>query len=180
MLEKSEPILKIICLALAGLLLFQVSRLAVGRDPLKDVNVPIPPSPPLQETTQATEKPSTPVQPGAPGMPGMPGMRGATKVSLTGPVQVSVDKIIQSEILGPVVRPPPMALLGIAGKDAMVRGPNGTTGLLRAGGELGGIKLLRIGTNRVLVEHEGQEKELMIFSGFGSETLMSKGKEKQK
>ena len=180
MLEKSESILKIICLALAGLLLFQVSRLAVGRDPLKDVNVPIPPSAPARENTQATEIASPPVPPGMPRMPGMSGMPGGSKVSLPGTVQASVDKITQSEILGPVVRPPPMALLGIAGKDAMVRGPNGKTGLLREGGELGGVKLLRIGTNRVLVEHEGQEKELTIFKGFGSETLMSKGKEKQK
>jgi hypothetical protein len=36
------------------------------------------------------------------------------------------------------------------------------------------VKILRIGTNRVLVEHEGQKKELTLFSGFGSETLLPK------
>ena len=69
-----------------------------------------------------------------------------------------------------------MALLGIAGKDAFLRAPNGQTGLLREGEELGEIKLLRIGTNRVVIEHEHQQKELTLFLGFGSETLLPKGK----
>jgi hypothetical protein len=67
-----------------------------------------------------------------------------------------------------------MALLGIAGRDVILRAPNGQTGLLRAGEELGGVRLLRIGTNRVLIEHEAQQKELTLFSGFGSETLLGK------
>jgi hypothetical protein len=69
-----------------------------------------------------------------------------------------------------------MALLGIAGKDAFIRTPNGQTGLMREGDELGGLKLLRIGTNRVLVEHEQQQSELNIFSGIGSEPLIGKDK----
>ncbi len=93
-------------------------------------------------------------------------------------VQGRIDKITQSEILGPVVRPLPMALMGLAGKDAFIRAPNGQTGLMKEGDELGGLKLLRIGTNRVLVEHESQQKELMLFSGLGSETLMPKSKDK--
>ena len=35
-------------------------------------------------------------------------------------------------------------------------------------------KLLRIGINRVLIEQDGQQKELTIFSGYGSESLLSK------
>ena len=70
-----------------------------------------------------------------------------------------------------------MALLGIAGQHAFLRAPSGQTGLLKEGEELGGVKLLRIGTNRVLIEHEGQQKELSVFSGFGSETLLPKQKE---
>jgi hypothetical protein len=50
--------------------------------------------------------------------------------------------------------------------------------LVREGDVVGGVKLLRIGTNRVLIEHEGQTKELTLFSGFGSETLLPKEKEK--
>jgi hypothetical protein len=71
-----------------------------------------------------------------------------------------------------------MALLGIAGRDAFLRAPNGQTGLLKEGEELGGVKLLRIAHNRVLIEHDGQRKELTMFSGFGSETLIPKEKEK--
>jgi hypothetical protein len=32
----------------------------------------------------------------------------------------------------------------------------------------------------VLIEHEGQQKELSVFSGFGSETLLPKQKENPK
>jgi hypothetical protein len=67
-----------------------------------------------------------------------------------------------------------MALLGIAGNIAFLRAPNGQTGIVKENEELGGIKLLRIGTNRVLVEEEGQKKELTIFSGLGGESLLPK------
>jgi hypothetical protein len=73
-----------------------------------------------------------------------------------------------------------MALLGIAGQDAFLRAPNGQTGLVKEGEELGGVKLLRIGTNRVLIELEGQQKELSVFSGFGSESLLPKQQENSK
>lgn len=88
-------------------------------------------------------------------------------------VQAIIEKIKTSQILGPDIKPPPMALLGIAGKDVFLRGPNGQTGSIREGEELDGVKLLKIGINRVLVEHEKQQKELMIFEGFGSESLLS-------
>lgn len=106
----------------------------------------------------------------------MPGGRGGGP-PLPPLIQSRVDRVVQSEILGPVMRPLPMALLGIAGQDALIRAPNGQTGLVREGEELGGIKLIRIGTNRVLIEQEGQKKELTLFSGFGSETLLLKEKE---
>jgi hypothetical protein len=67
-----------------------------------------------------------------------------------------------------------MALLGIAGKVAFLRSPSGQTGLVKEGDDLGELKLVRIGVNRVLVEQDGQKKELMIFSGFGGETLVPK------
>ena len=106
-----------------------------------------------------------------------PGQRAPTKQVVLPPViQARVDRITQSEILGMVVRPLPMALLGIAGREAFLRAPNGQVGLLREGEELGGVKLLRIGTNRVLIEHEKEQKELMVFAGLGGETLLPKGK----
>jgi hypothetical protein len=92
-------------------------------------------------------------------------------------VLARVDKITDSEILGQVIRPLPMALLGIAGNVAFLRAPSGQTGLVKEGDELSGLKLLRIGVNRVLVEQDGEKKELTIFSGYGSESLLPKQKD---
>ncbi|KAB2664313.1 MAG: hypothetical protein DVB31_09975 [Verrucomicrobia bacterium] len=89
-------------------------------------------------------------------------------------VKARVDRIVQSELFGPVPRPLPMALLGIAGRDAFLRTPGGQSGVVREGAELGGIKLLRIGVNRVLVEENGTPKELTIFNGAGGESLLPK------
>jgi hypothetical protein len=66
-----------------------------------------------------------------------------------------------------------MALLGIAGEDAFLRTASGQTGLVKEGDSLGDLKLLRIGINRVLVEENGEKKELTIFSGYGGESLLT-------
>jgi hypothetical protein len=107
-----------------------------------------------------------------PPMMGGPGGKPAAKLSPE--IQARVDRVVESEILAPVMHPMPMALLGIAGNVAFLRSPSGQTGLVKEGDDLGEIKLLRIGTNRVLVEQDGQKKELMIFSGLGGESLMPK------
>src|SRR6185369_10962562 len=70
-------------------------------------------------------------------------------------IQARVDKITLSELLAPIMRPLPIALLGIAGNNAFLRAPSGQTGMVKEGDELGGMKLIRIGVNRVLIEHEG-------------------------
>jgi hypothetical protein len=70
-----------------------------------------------------------------------------------------------------------MALLGIAGNVAFLRAANGQTGVVKEGDNLGGLKLLQIGTNRVLVEEDGQKQELTIFSGYGGESLLPKQKD---
>jgi hypothetical protein len=106
--------------------------------------------------------------------PMMMGMGGGKASSLAPEIQARVDRVTDSEILAPVVHPMPMALLGIAGNVAFLRSPSGQTGLVKEGDDLGEIKLLHIGTNRVLIEQDGQKKELMIFSGFGGESLLSK------
>ena len=109
-----------------------------------------------------------------PPMMGGPGGRGAAAAKLPPEIQARVDRVTESEILAPVMHPMPMALLGIAGKVAFLRAPSGQTGLVKEGDDLGEIKLLRIGTNRVLVEQDGQKKELMMFSGLGGESLLPK------
>lgn len=98
-----------------------------------------------------------------------PGKRGA---DLPPAMQTRISRITDSEILGPVMRPLPMGLLGIAGEFAFLRSANGQTGLVKEGDSLDDMKLLRIGINRVLIEQAGQKKELMIFSGYGGDSLL--------
>ncbi len=115
--------------------------------------------------------------PGKPGPQPLQAQSSPAKMPELSPlIQARIDKIVQSEILAPFMRPMPMALLGIAGQDAFLRAPNGQTGLLKAGDELAGIKLIRIGINRVLVEQAGEPKELTIFSGLGGESLLPQPK----
>ena len=166
MLDRYERWLKIGCLLLGVALMLQLLRLAAARDPLEDSGMAL--------TSDAFLAPgssnaSTPARsersPGS--SPGIP-------APVPPPVQSRIDKIKESEIFGAIAKPLPMALLGIGGPDAFLRAPDGQTGLLRVGETLGGVKLLQIGTNRVLIEHEGERKELTLFSGFGSESLLPK------
>ena len=285
MLDRSEPILKGICVALAGLLLFQIVRLVLRSDPLAHLNIPaLPTLPPetnapaggtgtnalvasgsgkagtnaahpgaqvagaptnspsgresgtagtndlhsvsaqkgtnsllpiattktvtnsiaeprsgsketnivarpdsartnLSATTSGTTNRGPGVSAGLPpqlaamgmGPPGRPGAMTAPELPLA--IRARVDRITDSEILGPVMRPLPMALLGIAGNVAFLRAANGQTGVVKEGDNLGGLKLLQIGTNRVLVEEDGQKQELTIFSGYGGESLLPKQKD---
>jgi len=89
-------------------------------------------------------------------------------------IQARVDRIYESELFGQVMHPMPAGLMGIAGNMAFLRSSSGQTGLVKEGDSLGEMKLLRIGINRVLVEENGEQKELMIFNGYGGESLLSK------
>jgi hypothetical protein len=89
-------------------------------------------------------------------------------------IQARISRIVDSEILGPVMHPLPMALLGIAGDVAFLRTDSGQSGLVKEGDSLGELKLVKIGINRVLIEQDGQKKELTIFSGYGGESLLPK------
>ena len=109
---------------------------------------------------------------------GMPGGGRAAELPLE--IKARVDRIYESELFGPVMRPMPMALQSIAGNSAFLRSPGGQTGLVKEGDTLGEIKLLRIGINRVLVEQDGKRTELMIFGGYGGESLMPNEKETSK
>ncbi len=188
MLERSEMVLKGTCLALAALVLFQCSRLLMRSGSLARLSIPalpaLPDSSDAQTGGKTTNAPSrTESQKPPANLPPAISARGdrvAPATNLPPAISARIDRITQSEVLGPVIRPLPMALLGIAGRDAFLRAPNGQTGLLKEGEELAGVKLLRIGINRVLIEHEGQQKELSVFSGFGSETLLPKQKENPK
>ncbi|HEX9047174.1 MAG TPA: hypothetical protein VF988_09125 [Verrucomicrobiae bacterium] len=103
---------------------------------------------------------------------GFPGS-GNGSPELPAAVKTRISKIVDSEILAPVMHPLPQALLGIAGNAAFLRSANGQTGLVKEGDSLDDIKLLRIGINRVLIEQGGEKKELTIFDGYGSDSLLS-------
>lgn len=159
MLERLTPIFKIVCLLLAGAILLQLARVASRRNAFAAIQA----GPSLGATT--TLPPST----------NKPG-----PVPVPPEIAARVEKIKESQILGHIMRPPPMALIGIAGRDVILRAPNGQMGIIREGEELGPVKLLEVGVNRVLVLHEGKTNELTLFNGFGSESLLIKGKENSK
>ena len=156
--DRWNRVLRIACFCLAGLVLWQISRLALHR------NTPLPSFDGPFSAYASTAPAATNAGPAKP-------------AELPPAARSRIDRIVQSEILGAVVKPQPMALLGVGGADAFIRTPGGQTVLLREGEENSGVKLIRIGTNRVLIEHEGQRKELMLFSGFGSETLLPRSEQ---
>ena len=104
--------------------------------------------------------------------------RGMVSPELPADIKARVNRIYESEILAQAMHPLPMGLIGIAGDVAFLRSASGQTGLVKEGDTLGDLKLLRIGTNRVLVELAGQKRELMIFEGYGGKSLLpEKGKQ---
>src|SRR6185295_1431995 len=130
MLERFSPLLRIICLLLAGLVLYQIARILARPDSMKHLGVADTFS--VLNITEATPgNPGTNAMKGTNAAPGRSSVKKQTE--LPPAVQARVDRITQSEILGPVIRPLPMALIGIAGKDVFFRAPNGQTGLLREG-----------------------------------------------
>lgn len=185
MLDRAAPLLRALSLGLIVLLVFQLAAIARRRSPLKRTAVPEPATWSPPGATNATNQAASPgapppgMPPGMPrgmGGPGRPGGPGGPS-TLPPEVQARVDRVIQSELLGMIMRPPPMALLGIVGNDVLLRAPNGMSGLVREGAELGGVKILRIGTNRVLVKVDGAEQELTIFNGIGGDSLLSTNKQ---
>ncbi|MFQ5653458.1 MAG: hypothetical protein ACE5GW_01850 [Planctomycetota bacterium] len=87
--------------------------------------------------------------------------------------------IDRSGIFGsvPPTKVSPPKLRGLVGSYAIIVAPDGSSGMVREGGEVGGVKVLRIATNRVLIEHKGERQELTIYSGLGSEPLLEPEKE---
>ena len=151
MLNRSQPFLRLLCLLLAAVILYQLSRLIR----------------PGGQALAAFHPGKIELSPFSPDTNSIPAA-----------VQARLDKIKSSQILGQIITPPKImpALMGIAGRDVFLRAPNGQTGLVQEGEEFGGVKLLRVGTNRVLIEYEGKTNELTVFEGFGSESLLRKEK----
>jgi len=96
------------------------------------------------------------------------------------PLPDKLQAVDTSGIFGvpPKTEGPPV-LLGIAGRHALLAAPNGKKGLVAEGEAFEGVKLLRIGTNRALVEYKGQTQELLLFSGLGGTTLVPPAKKNE-
>jgi len=118
--------------------------------------------------------------PGPPPPPAASAPAAAAQPPGSAPAPAPPDRyttIESSGILGALPQgPPPPALLGLAGAYAIIRTPEGQTDLVAEGGTLGTVKVVRIGINRVLIEHKGKTEELSIFEGLGGQPLIP-GKE---
>jgi len=185
-LERYARVLKLLTFGLLGLIALQAAFLGRGSDPLEDLEagsadlLGIEPAGPAAAADKAA--------PPAPGPGGAAEKSAAEKgAPVPGPgaappageLPDKYKRIASSGIFGlEPTKQVPLALIGLAGAYAIITAPNGQTDLVPEGGELGGVKVLKISTNRALVEYQGKKQELTIFSGLGSESLLPSGKEK--
>ena len=142
------PWIKGLCALLGLVILIQLGKAFGGANPLKGVSAPTPwdSSPPAKDSN--SEAPPASIE-----------------------LQACLQHLERSGALGRTPGPAPLALFGFAGNSAMLSLPNGQTVMVAEGEERDGVKVLKIDTNRVLLMHEGQQMELTLFSGLGSESL---------
>lgn len=158
--------MKILCALLALFAVVQFIGLFEKNHSLASLKVPeIPKLAAEEEKNSEDNSPSKPEGP-----PRRPPRRGKPEPDPA--IRHRVEFITKSEIFGALPKPPPMALFGIAGNKAFLRAPNGAMGSISEGESLGDLKLIRIGINRVLIEHDGKKQELTIFSGVGGSPLL--------
>jgi hypothetical protein len=201
-LERYARVLRLLTFGLLGLIALQAGFIARGKDPLQDLEAGAADLPAVEVggPVVAAEKGSAPPAPadkssppavsGGPAekVPPAPGPGGAPEKGPPPPGPGSAPpegglpekyrRIASSGIFG--AEPSklvPLTLLGLAGSYAIIMTPSGQTDLVPEGGELGGVKVLKISTNRALVEYQGKKQELTIFSGLGSDSLLPSGKE---
>lgn len=165
MLERSVPYLKLVAALLGLLVLYQLVSIPMGGTPLPSTEVDVIASDGGTESNEGNEEEDQ----GA--------GRGRGRGNVPPEVEERAQELISSEVFGEKPQPRPLMLFGIAGDSVFLGTPSGQTGRVKEGEELGGVKVVRIGSNRVLVEHNGEEKELTIFKGLGGESLLSNKKE---
>src|SRR5260221_271643 len=115
MFDRFHPALRVVCLALAAVVVSQIVRLALAKNPLESLSFTTLPALPAAPKTQVERK-------GATAAPAIPWAKDDADVPPA--VRARVERITQSEVLGAVIKPLPMALLGIAGKDAFLGAPS--------------------------------------------------------
>jgi hypothetical protein len=164
----STRILKILCLGLAVLAICQFAQVASRKDPLATIRLPAAVPVKAAAAPEKSDRQTNSAPPAA---------AASRPPDLPAPVKARVDRITETEILAPVQRPLPMALIAIAGSEAYFRTAAGQMLWLEIGKEAGGVKLLEIGINRVSIEHEGRKKDFTLFGGLGSEPVLKSGKD---
>ncbi len=162
MLERLTLVYKSLAIVLCILALMPLVQMMFRKLPLDDVQ-------PIKLVTSTGEHSSTSQKSNQNSERGKPKSK---QDSLPPEITQRSEKLEKSGIFGRTPKPPPMALIGIADPYAILQTPDGQTGKVKQGETLRGVKVLRVGANRVLVEHEGNTSELSIFSGIGSTSLM--------
>jgi hypothetical protein len=167
-------ILKGISLALAVIFVLQAYSAFMEGDPLSGLEDHLG----SMSALRAASEPSSAPAPSAPAAPAAAATTPPPSPSTPAPPAPDRYTTIESSgILGAMPQgPPPPALLGLAGAYAIIRAPEGQTDLVAEGGTLGTVKVIKIGINRVLIEHKGKVEELSIFEGLGGQPLVP-GKE---
>lgn len=145
--DRISLLLKLTAATLAALCLLQISRLSDSIPPLQSVQLPNL-SILSTNTTTATNTP-----------PDNPNTQIPTNV------QNEIQIIQASQILGRLPQPQPIMLLGIAGQYAFLQTPSGASGLAAQGEEVGGVKVLSIGTNQVSIQFNNETQNLVLFPG---------------
>lgn len=173
------PALRLLCLGLLAVIAAQTAGLVREGDPLLVVETEPPAASGEPPTTASSEPAATSVKeasspvakdgavPNAPGPAPQPALPDRFKAIDASGIfgSVPVQKIVPT-------------LIGMAGKYAILQTPDGAVGLVAEGGEQGGVKVLKIDINRALIEFEGKQQELTLFSGLGSSSLLPQEKDK--
>jgi len=182
-LERYARVFKVLTFGILGLIALQAAFLGRGGDALQDLEAGSPDLLAVEGAAAGAPEKTAP----APGSGG-PAEKGAAEKGTPAPAPGAAPpagdlpekykRIASSGIFGlEPTKQTPLTLFGLVGSYAIIMAPNGQTDLVAEGGELGGVKVLKISTNRVLVEYQGKKQELTIFSGLGSESLLPSGKE---
>ena len=132
------------------------------------------PAAPPEEPSTAEKKPPT-----SPGQPPAAAKKPPAAASVP-PLPEAYKAIDGSGIFGRAQKKQgALLLLGIAGDYVFLQTPAGKQGAARIGEPFGGVKVLKMDVNRVLVEFQSKKQELTIFGGVGSSSLLPKSEVKK-
>lgn len=172
-MSRAAALLRLVCFGLLALIAAQTVGLVREGDPLTE---PSPESGPLADRSAASEAKGdrSPMHQGA---------ASAAAAQQTDPPASLPERFKTIDACGmfgkvPVQKIVP-TLIGMAGKYAILQTPDGAVGLVAEGGQQGDVKVIKIDINRALIEFEGKQQELTLFSGLGSGSLLPQEKDKK-